>query len=130
MNEKSSSSCICELIRNFVFLFQVWDLRQSKKALKVFEDLSNTYAQTNVSFSPDERLILTGTSAEKGGNGALMFFDKTRLELTHKLGLSVNHSGVCSFWHPRLNQVPSFFSLLVSFYLPLVCRLFLSVWVG
>ncbi|CAM6090255.1 unnamed protein product [Calypogeia fissa] len=84
---------------------KVWDLRQSKKALKVFEDLSNTYAQTSVSFSPDERLILTGTSAEKGGNGAIMFFDKTRLELTQKIGMSANHSAVCSFWHPRLNQI-------------------------
>lgn len=95
-------------------LFQVWDLRKSKKALKVFEDLTNTYAQTNVSFSPDERLILTGTSAEKGGNGALVFFDKARLELTHKVGLSASHSAVCSFWHPRLNQVPSFSLFLFS----------------
>jgi hypothetical protein len=86
-------------------LFQIWDLRQTKKELKLFEDLNNTYAQTTVSFSPDERLILTGTSAEKGGNGALVFFDKARLEVTHKVGLSANHSAVHSLWHPRLHQV-------------------------
>ncbi|KAG6400944.1 hypothetical protein SASPL_137789 [Salvia splendens] len=43
----------------------VWDLRQMKKALHVFDDLPNSYAQTNVAFSPNKELFLTGTSVEK-----------------------------------------------------------------
>jgi hypothetical protein len=88
---------------------QVWDLRQTRSPLKAFKDLPNSYAQTTVSFSPDERLILTGTSTEKEGNagGLLVFFDKERLELVCRVGVSANHSVVCSVWHPRLNQVCS-----------------------
>jgi WD40 repeat protein len=88
---------------------KVWDLRQTRSPLKAFKDLPNSYAQTTVSFSPDERLILTGTSTEKEGNagGLLVFFDKERLELVCRVGVSANHSVVCSVWHPRLNQVCS-----------------------
>ncbi|CAK9191290.1 unnamed protein product [Sphagnum jensenii] len=86
---------------------KVWDLRQTRSPLKAFRDLPNSYAQTTVSFSPDERLILTGTSTEKEGNagGLLVFFDKERLELVCRVGVSANHSVVCSVWHPRLNQI-------------------------
>lgn len=86
---------------------QVWDLRKSKTPLKVFEDLPNSYAQTTISFSPDERLIMTGTSTEKEGSkgGLLVFYDKQRLEFVRRVGVSVNQSVVCSYWHPRLNQV-------------------------
>ena len=48
---------------------KVWDVRKFKEPLKVFSDLPNHYGQTNVTWSPDERLFLTGTSAEKGGRG-------------------------------------------------------------
>ncbi|KAI5060161.1 hypothetical protein GOP47_0024581 [Adiantum capillus-veneris] len=85
---------------------KVWDLRSTKAAVKVFSNLPNSYQQTNVVLSPDEELILTGTSVEKGGSagGILYLFDKRRLELVRKIGVS-SHSVVCCVWHKRLNQI-------------------------
>jgi hypothetical protein len=56
------------IVLSWTIFLQVWDVRKSKAPLKTFDDLPNSYAQTTVSFSPDERLIMTGTSTEKEGN--------------------------------------------------------------
>lgn len=82
-------------------------MRQTKKALKVFEDLPNHYGQTNVAFSPDEQLFLTGTSVERESSvgGLLCFFDRAKLELVSKVGISPTCSVVQCAWHPKLNQV-------------------------
>ncbi|MCL7037440.1 hypothetical protein MKW94_006202 [Papaver nudicaule] len=86
---------------------KVWDLRQTKEPLKVFADLPNNYAQTNVAFSPDEQLIFTGTSIEKNSScgGMLYFYDKTKLELVSRVGISPTCSVVRCAWHSKLNQV-------------------------
>lgn len=79
-----------------------------KAPLKVFEDLPNHYPQTNIAFSPDEQLFLTGTSVERESTtgGLLCFFDRTKLELVSKVGISPTLSLVQCLWHPKLNQVP------------------------
>lgn len=86
---------------------KVWDLRKAITPLQVFRDLPNNYAQTNVAFSPDERLIFTGTSVERDGSsgGLLCFYDRQTLELVLRIGVSPVHSVVRCTWHPRLNQV-------------------------
>lgn len=82
---------------------QVWDLRQMKKPLQVFEDLPNHYAQTNVALSPDEELIFTGTSVEREGSsgGMLCFYDRKRLQLVSRVGISPACSVVQCLWHGR-----------------------------
>lgn len=86
---------------------KVWDLRKMRTPLQVFKDLPNNYAQTNVEFSPDERLIFTGTSIERDSDcGSLLcFYDKQKLELVSRIGVSPTHSVIRCAWHPRLNQV-------------------------
>lgn len=86
---------------------KVWDLRQMKDPVKVFEDLPNNYAQTNIAFSPDEQLFLTGTSIERESTtgGLLCFFDRAKLELISKVGISPTCSVVQCTWHPKLNQI-------------------------
>eukprot|EP00252_Welwitschia_mirabilis_P016073 TRINITY_DN3555_c0_g1_i1.p1 TRINITY_DN3555_c0_g1~~TRINITY_DN3555_c0_g1_i1.p1 ORF type:complete len:649 (-),score=147.52 TRINITY_DN3555_c0_g1_i1:268-2214(-) len=86
---------------------KVWDLRRVSAPLQVFKDLPNNYAQTNAAFSPDEKLILTGTSVERDGDcgGLLCFYDKQKLELYMRIGVSPTHSVVHCSWHPRLNQI-------------------------
>lgn len=78
-----------------------------KEPLRVFSDLPNNYAQTNVTFSPDEQLFLTGTSVERDSTtgGLLCFYDRVKLELVSRVGISGNCSVVQCAWHPRLNQV-------------------------
>lgn len=78
-----------------------------KTPLKVFEDLPNNYPETNAAFSPDEQLIFTGTSIEKDGTngGLLCFFDRRKLELVSRVGISPQYSVIRCLWHPRINQV-------------------------
>ncbi|GLU07834.1 hypothetical protein SLE2022_247740 [Rubroshorea leprosula] len=95
------------LSRSFDGSLKVWDLRQMKVALKVFDDLPNNYAQTNIAFSPDEELFLTGTSVERESTtgGLLCFYDRAKLELVQRVGISPTCSVVQCAWHPKLNQI-------------------------
>ncbi|KAM7496156.1 hypothetical protein LguiA_020570 [Lonicera macranthoides] len=104
---KFSSDGRILLSRSFDDTLKVWDLRQIKDPLKVFEDLPNHYSQTNIAFSPDEQLILTGTSIERDSTtgGFLCFYDRTKLELVSRVGISPTFSVVQCAWHPKLNQV-------------------------
>ncbi|KAE8701407.1 putative aromatic amino acid decarboxylase [Hibiscus syriacus] len=104
---KFSSDGKTLLSRSFDGSLKVWDLRQIKAPLKVFDDLPNNYAQTNIAFSPDEQLFLTGTSVEKESTsgGLLCFYDSSKLELVQRVGISPSCSVVQCAWHPRLNQI-------------------------
>ncbi|TYI20442.1 hypothetical protein ES332_A07G238200v1 [Gossypium tomentosum] len=104
---KFSSDGRTLLSRSFDGSLKIWDLRQIKAPLKVFDDLPNNYAQTNIAFSPDEQLFLTGTSVEKESTvgGLLCFYDCSKLELVQRVGISPCCSVVQCAWHPRLNQI-------------------------
>ncbi|KAK2648584.1 hypothetical protein Ddye_016073 [Dipteronia dyeriana] len=95
------------LSRSFDNSLKVWDLRQMKESLTVFKDLPNHYAQTNIAFSPDEQLFLTGTSVERESTtgGLLCFVDRAKLELVSRVGISPTCSVVQCSWHPKLNQI-------------------------
>ncbi|KAF3436076.1 hypothetical protein FNV43_RR23168 [Rhamnella rubrinervis] len=104
---KFSSDGKILLSRSFDGSLKVWDLRQMREPLKMFEDLPNHYAQTNIAFSPDEQLFITGTSIERESTtgGLLCFFDRAKLELVSKVGISPTCSVVQCAWHPKLNQI-------------------------
>ncbi|XP_071689416.1 uncharacterized protein [Rutidosis leptorrhynchoides] len=104
---KFSSDRRTLLSRSVDCSLKVWDLRQMKTELKSFQDLPNHYAQTNVAFSPDEQLFLTGTSVERDSTtgGLLCIFDREKLELVSKVGISPTCSVVQCAWHPKLNQI-------------------------
>ncbi|KAF2307155.1 hypothetical protein GH714_025163 [Hevea brasiliensis] len=82
---KFSSDGRILLSRSFDGLLTVWDLRKMKDSLHAFDDLPNHNAQTNIAFSPDEKLFLTGTSVEResttGGDksqgGTHILYDET-----------------------------------------------------
>ncbi|KAK4418450.1 WD repeat-containing protein 70 [Sesamum alatum] len=104
---KFSSDGLTLLSRSFDGSLKVWDLRQMKEALHVFDDLPNHYAQTNIAFSPDEQLFLTGTSVERENTtgGLLCIYDRAKLELVSRVGISPTFSVVQCAWHPKLNQI-------------------------
>uniref|UniRef100_A0A2P2QLC8 Uncharacterized protein n=1 Tax=Rhizophora mucronata TaxID=61149 RepID=A0A2P2QLC8_RHIMU len=104
---KFSSDRKILLSRSIDGSLKVWDLRNIKSPLQVFEDLPNHYGQTNIAFSPDEQLFLTGTSVERDSTigGLLCFYDRTKLELVSRVGISPTFSVVQCAWHPKLNQV-------------------------
>lgn len=104
---KFSTDGLILLSRSMDSTLKVWDLRQMKNPLKIFEDLPNHYAQTNAAFSPDEQLIFTGTSVEREGSsgGLICFFHRRKLELVSRVGISPTHSVIRCAWHPKINQV-------------------------
>lgn len=87
-----------------------------KKCLHVFDDLPNNYAQTNIAFSSDEQLFLTGTSIVKDSTtgGLLCFYDRQKMELVSRVGISPTYSVVQCAWHPRLNQVVTLQYVIIS----------------
>lgn len=89
-------------------------MRKTKDTLRAFEDLPNNYAQTNIAFSPDEKLFLTGTSVERESTtgGLLCFYDLEKLDLVSRVGISPTCSVVQCMWHPKLNQVRPYAMLL------------------
>ncbi|KAL2470590.1 Transducin/WD40 repeat-like superfamily protein [Abeliophyllum distichum] len=104
---KFSSDGQILLSRSFDGSLKVWDMRKMKESLRVFDDLPNHYAQTNIAFSPDEQLFLSGTSIERDSTtgGLLCFYDRQKLELVSTVGISPTCSVVQCAWHPRLNQI-------------------------
>ncbi|KAH0457019.1 hypothetical protein IEQ34_014926 [Dendrobium chrysotoxum] len=95
------------LSRSMDCTLKVWDLRQMRNPIKIFDNIPNHYAQTNAAFSPDEQLIFTGTSVEKEDTtgGMLCFYDRRKLELVSRIGISHHQSVVRCSWHPKINQV-------------------------
>jgi hypothetical protein len=84
----------------------VWDLRKFTAPVRSFTGLPNNYKETKCVFSPDEALIVTGTSVTKNSDatGNLVFFDKTSLEMVKQV--SVSQASVLSvLWHPKINQI-------------------------
>ncbi|CAG8766452.1 1414_t:CDS:10, partial [Gigaspora rosea] len=65
---------------------KVWDVRNFKSAVAQAKELPSFNAETNVIFSPDERMIITGTATKKGeGYGKLVMMDRESLEIVRTM---------------------------------------------
>jgi hypothetical protein len=98
----------------------VWDIRQFKKPLHVKDDLPNRNQETNVIFSPDENLILTGTAggtitvgdktikapdaSSDVGDGKLVVMRRSDLSVVRTLDITPGNV-VKTVWHPKINQI-------------------------
>ena len=83
---------------------KLWDMRSTKSCVHSADNLFNRFSKTDCSFSPDDKLILTGISLKKGEtHGQLTFFSRDTFELKQKL--QIRGDGVRSFWHDKLNQI-------------------------
>ncbi|ORX63140.1 WD40 repeat-like protein [Hesseltinella vesiculosa] len=84
---------------------KVWDIRNAKKPVSVQYGLDIVHPRVNVIFSPDERLILTGTACPKDkGVGKLVMMDRNTLEIQRTMHIGPS-SVVKVLWHPRINQI-------------------------
>ncbi|TNM91967.1 hypothetical protein fugu_018979 [Takifugu bimaculatus] len=84
---------------------KVWDIRNFRRPVNVATGLTNYFAMTDCCFSPDDRLVITGTSVKKDeGNGKLAFFDRTSFQKVHEIEVT-NASVIRCLWHPKLNQI-------------------------
>jgi hypothetical protein len=73
--------------------------------MSIAEDVPSLNSESNVIFSPDERLILTGTGVKKNeGYGKIVMMNSENLEVVRTV--SVTQSSVVKvLWHDKLNQV-------------------------
>jgi len=108
----SDTSCLCIAADGNTFIsrggddtLKLWDIRNFKNYINCKNDLLTFYSSTKCVFSPDERLILTGTSVKKGqGVGKLVFIERDTFETVMEVPFE-NTSVVSTLWHPKLNQV-------------------------
>ncbi|KAI4471487.1 gastrulation defective protein 1-related [Holotrichia oblita] len=83
---------------------KLWDLRNFKNAVNQVGDLYSRYDTTDCIFSPNDKIVITATSAKKDDDyGNLLFYDTTTFELMRKLNIDSHVIKV--LWHPKLNQI-------------------------
>ncbi|XP_068754209.1 WD repeat-containing protein 70-like [Montipora capricornis] len=84
---------------------KIWDIRNFKRFLNIAMDLPNYFPQTSCLFSPDDKLVVTGTSVKKGqGSGSLVFLETTSFQKLYEFDV-IDSSVVSCLWHPKLNQI-------------------------
>ncbi|XP_055457044.1 WD repeat-containing protein 70 [Psammomys obesus] len=84
---------------------KLWDVRQFNKPLFSASDLPTLFPMTDCCFSPDDKLIVTGTSVQRGcGNGKLVFFERRTFQRVYEIDIT-DASVVRCLWHPKLNQI-------------------------
>ena len=84
---------------------KLWDLHKFTKPLAAFDELETAFNMTDCLFSPDESLIVTGTSTRRDqGSGTLVFIERSTLSKVKVLSDS-SGSVIKVVWHPTLNQI-------------------------
>ncbi|GJJ70250.1 hypothetical protein EMPS_02599 [Entomortierella parvispora] len=84
---------------------KLWDMRNLKHPMFIAEDVPSLNSESNVIFSPDERLILTGTGVKKNeGYGKVVMMNSENLEVVRTVSVSQS-SVVKVLWHDKLNQI-------------------------
>ncbi|XP_045141191.1 WD repeat-containing protein 70 [Echinops telfairi] len=84
---------------------KLWDVRQFNKPLFSASGLPTMFPMTDCCFSPDDQLIVTGTSVQRGrGSGKLVFFDRKTFQRAYEIDIT-DASVVRCLWHPKLNQI-------------------------
>ncbi|GAB1299229.1 WD repeat-containing protein 70 [Apodemus speciosus] len=114
---------------------KLWDVRQFNKPLFSASDLPTLFPMTDCCFSPDDKLVVTGTSVQRGcGSGKLVFFERRTFQRVYEIHITDAHrssvkgpgmltkeaslkesrkefglfgqkSVVRCLWHPKLNQI-------------------------
>jgi len=108
----TSTSCLVFAYDNLEFAsrggddtLKTWDLRNFKKPVHVASNLVTYFDVAKCMYSPDNRMVVTGTSVKRGqGNGRIVFFDRTNFNKVQEIAVE-NTSVVSCLWHPKLNQI-------------------------
>ncbi|XP_064465742.1 WD repeat-containing protein 70-like [Ornithodoros turicata] len=80
---------------------KLFDMRNLKKCVHTFEDLPCCMPSLDCGFSPDDRIVFTGTASKSGGE--LVFYERDSFEEVRRVPEPAGISRVA--WHPRLNQI-------------------------
>ncbi|XP_045594700.1 WD repeat-containing protein 70 [Procambarus clarkii] len=84
---------------------KLWDMRNTKQAVHIANDLYNRFGMTDCVFSPNDQILVTGTSLNRGEtSGKLLMYNRNTWEIVKELEVGTSHI-VKIIWHPRLNQI-------------------------
>ncbi|UJR34069.1 hypothetical protein I4U23_021479 [Adineta vaga] len=85
---------------------KLWDIRKFSQCLSSYENLPNDFSMTNISFSPNDKYLITGVSKlnQSNSNGKLMIFNRNDLSKPVQ-EIAFNDSVIRTMWHPKLNQI-------------------------
>jgi len=84
---------------------KLWDLRAFKAPVFEAKGLFSRYDTTDCMFSPDDSMIVTGESLNKGETtGRVLFYDSKTFDLVREIPVTNSHV-IKTLWHPKLNQV-------------------------
>lgn len=84
---------------------KLWDLRAFKVPIFEAKGLFSRYDTTDCMFSPDDSMIVTGESLNKGETtGRVLFYDSKTFNLVREIPVTNSHV-IKTLWHPKLNQV-------------------------
>ncbi|KZC14731.1 PREDICTED: gastrulation defective protein 1 homolog [Dufourea novaeangliae] len=84
---------------------KLWDLRSFKSPVFEAKNLYSRYDTTDCMFNPDDSILITGESLNKGqSTGRVLFYDTKTFELINEISVTNSHV-IKTLWHPKLNQV-------------------------
>jgi len=84
---------------------KLWDIRNFKKPVHTAEGLFSRFDQTDVLFSPDDKLVVTCTSKEKTESGGkVVFYDRDTFKKSFEMTVGTSHC-IRAEWHPKINQL-------------------------
>eukprot|EP01135_Chromosphaera_perkinsii_P010825 Nk52_evm20s2241 gene=Nk52_evmTU20s2241 len=85
---------------------KLWDVRKFREPVASVSGLENVFAMTDCVFSPNEKIVVTGTSARvnSGQSGCLKFFDAKDLSEVRSIDVTKG-SVVSCLWNRKLNQI-------------------------
>jgi WD40 repeat protein len=79
---------------------KLWDIRNTSKTIYDWDNLTNLSSKTNIALSPNEKVIITGTSVRKNhGFGMLTGFSVDDGQKVCEVPLGKT-SVICLTWHP------------------------------
>lgn len=84
---------------------KLWDLRAFKSPVLEATGLFSRYDTTDCMFSPNDALVVTGESMNKGTDaGRVLFYDSKTFDLVRAIPVTNSHV-IKTLWHPKLNQI-------------------------
>jgi WD40 repeat protein len=84
---------------------KMWDIRWTDKPVKTWDNLPSFSTKTGMTLSPDESIIITGTSVKKGHeNSSMVFYSTYNYEKIKELKICRN-SLTSIVWNRKLNQI-------------------------
>jgi len=96
---------VCVATRGGDETLKLWDIRQCRTPQHTATGLFNKFTMTDCLFSPNDQLVVTGTSMERGQTtGHLHFYLRQTFEKVAELPVADSHV-IRAFWHPRINQL-------------------------